>query len=396
MKKPGRKRVLMLVENRPFPYDVRVLPEAQALFAAGYQVSVISPAGRKQPLRENVEGIYVFHYPAPPSAANFLGYVWEYGYSLLAMFVLSMFVWIRPGFDVIHAANPPDTAVFIALFYKLFGNRFIFDHHDLAPELYAARFDGKSHESICSALLGLERLSCRVADHVIATNQSYKDLEFRRDKVAEARITIVRNGPDLSWLRPVNPDHSLLGKKKLMIGYAGTMGLQDGVDYLLRALQCLIDLGRTDFFCILVGDGDALPNLRLMAEDIGLGKYLLFSGWVDHVKVASYLSETDICVSPEPSNPYNDRSTLIKVMEYMALAKPIVAFELPETRFTAGEAAIYATPNEELDFARKIAILMDDPTRRKEMGRIGRERIEKELAWHYQKENLLDAYSRLT
>ncbi len=396
MKKPGRKRVLMLVENRPFPYDVRVLPEAQALFAAGYQVTVISPAGRNQPLRENVDGIYVFHYPAPPSAANFLGYVWEYGYSLLAMFVLSMFVWIRPGFDVIHAANPPDTAVFIAMFYKLFGKRFIFDHHDLAPELYTARFDGKSHEFICSALLGLERLSCRVADHVIATNQSYKELEFQRGKVAEARITIVRNGPDLSWLGPVNANQGVLGQKMLMIGYAGTMGIQDGVDYLLRALQCLIDLGRTDFFCVLVGDGDALPNLRLMAEDMGLARYLFFSGWVDHGKVASYLSEADICVSPEPSNPYNDRSTLIKIMEYMALAKPIVAFELPETRFTAGEAAIYATPNEELDFARKIATLMDDPTRRKKMGRIGRERVENELAWLHQKDNLLDAYSRLT
>ena len=209
-------------------------------------------------------------------------------------------------------------------------------------------------------------------------------------------MTIVRNGPDLILLRPVNPDHDLFGKKKLLIGYAGTMGLQDGVDYLLRALRCLIDLGRTDFFCILVGDGDALPNLRLMAEEIGLAKYLFFSGWVDHGKVASYLSEADICVSPEPSNPYNDRSTLIKIMEYMALAKPIVAFELPETRFTAGEAAIYATPNEELDFARKIATLMDDPRRRKEMGRIGRERVENELAWPYQEANLLDAYSRLT
>jgi len=385
----------MLVENRPFPQDVRVLPEAQALLAAGYQVSVISPKGPNQLLRENMGGLHVFRYPAPTPASNFVGYLWEYGFSLLAMFVLSVFVWIRPGFDIIHSANPPDTAVFIALFYKLFGKRFIFDHHDLSPELYNARFGSENHKFIYSALLWLEKLTCRVADHVISTNQSYKELEIQRGHVSEERTTIVRNGPDLSWFKSIVPDPILLGKSKVIIGYAGTIGLQDGVDYLLRALQCLIGLGRTDFFCVLLGDGDALPKLKLMAEDMGLAKYLMFSGWVDHARVASNLSAVDICVSPEPSNPYNDRSTLIKVMEYMALGKPTVAFDLPETRFTAGEAAIYATPNKEFDFAQKIATLMDDPKKREEMGRIGRERIEKELAWPYQMKRLLAVYSKL-
>lgn len=388
-------RILMLVENRPFPQDVRVLLEAQALSAAGYHVSVISPTGSNQLLRENIGEIHVFRYHAPTPTSHFLGYLWEYGYSLFAMFVLSVIVWIRLGFDIIHSANPPDTAVFIALFYKLFGKSFIFDHHDLSPELYNARFGSENHIFIYSALLWLEKLTCRIADHVISTNQSYKELEIQRGHVSEERITIVRNGPDLSWFKSVDPDPILLVKSKVIIGYAGTIGVQDGVDNLLRALQCLIGLGRTDFFCVLIGDGDALPKLKLMAEDMGLAKYLMFSGWVDHAKVANYLSAADICVSPEPSNPYNDRSTLIKVMEYMALGKPTVAFDLPETRFTAGEAAIYATPNKEFDFAQKIAALMEDPNRCEEMGRIGRERIEKELAWSYQKERLLSVYNKL-
>lgn len=306
-------RILMLVENCPFPQDVRVFFEAQALLANGYQVSVISPAGPDQPLREDIDGLHVFRYPGPSPASSFFGYVWEYGYSLIAMFTISLFVAIRPGFDVIHAANPPDTAVFIALFYKLFGKLLIYDHHDLAPELYVARFDGNNHKTIYNALLWLEKLSCRFADHVITTNQSYKVLEMDRGHVPEERITIVRNGPDLNWKDFTGPDLQLWANRGAILGYAGTMGTQDGIDYLLRAIRCLIDLGRKDFYCVLVGDGNALPGLRLMAEEMGLTNYLVFSGWVDHGEVARILSAADICLAPEPSNPYNDRSTMIKL-----------------------------------------------------------------------------------
>jgi glycosyltransferase involved in cell wall biosynthesis len=395
MKQAIRKRVLILVENRPFPQDVRVLPEARALVDAGYQVSVICPTAPKQALREYIDGIYVFRFPAAPDSRNFFGYLWEYGYSLLAMFTLSLLVWIRPGFDVIHAANPPDTAVFIALFYKLFGKRFVFDHHDLAPELYRARFNNKGHKFIYAALLWLERLSCQNASHVITTNQSYKELEIQRGHVPETCITIVRNGPDLSWLKPVDPDPYLQDKSEVIIGYAGTMGVQDGVDYLLRALQCLIDLGRTDFYCVLVGDGEALPKLKFIAEEMRLANYLLFSGWVDRASVARYLSAADICVAPEPSNQYNDASTMIKIMEYMALGKPIVAFDLPEHRFSAQNSALYACPNNEYEFALQIQILMDHPDLRQAMGQSGKKRIANELAWNHQKKHLIDAYSAL-
>jgi len=341
--------------------------------------------------------VRVYRFPAPPAPNGFLGYLWEYGYSMVATFVLSLLVFLHKGFDVVHAHNPPDTFVLIAAFYKLLGKRFVYDHHDLAPEMYYARFGGSGNRLVYHALVLLEKLSCRFADHVIATNQSYKTVEMQRGHVPEQRITIVRNGPDLNRLQAVEPDPDLRPKGKTIIGYTGVMGFQDGVDYLLRALQCLVyDLGRTDSFCVLVGAGDAWVGLKSLTEQLGLADYVLFTGWVEHTEIARYLSTVDICVTPEPSNSYNDRSTTYKMMEYMALGKPIVAFDLPEHRVTAQDAAAYARPNDELDFARQIASLMDDPERCRKMGQRGRERIETKLAWSYQEQHLLEAYKALS
>jgi glycosyltransferase involved in cell wall biosynthesis len=386
----------MLLENNPYPQDGRVRGEANALAAAGYRVSVICPSARGQPWREILGGVRVYRFPAPPAANGFLGYLWEYGYSMVATFVISLLVLLREGFDVVHAHNPPDTFVLIAAFYKLLGKRFVYDHHDLAPGAYYARFGGNGNRLVYRTLLLFEKLSCRLADHVITTNQSYKTVEMQRGHVPEQRITIVRNGPDLNLLRPVRPDPNLRQVGKATIGYAGRMGVQDGVDYLLRALHHLVcDLGRTDFFCIIVGDGHALPSLKSLAEQLGLADYVLFTGWVGYAEVARYLSAADICVAPEPSNAYNDRSTMIKMMEYMAMGKPIVAFDLPEHRFTARAAALYVRPNDEFEFARALAQLMDDPARRQSLGSFGRRRVEAELAWHHSIPNLLEAYRRL-
>jgi len=349
-----------------------------------------------QSWREILDGVRVYRFPAPSVANGFLGYLWEYGYSMAATFALSLLVFLREGFDVVHAHNPPDTFVFIAAFYKLFGKRFVYDHHDLAPEMYHARFGGNGNRLVYHVLVLLEKFSCQLADHVIATNQSYKTVEMQRGRVPEERITIVRNGPDVNRLRPTEPDPDLRPKGKTVIVYVGVMGFQDGVDYLLRALEHLVyDLRRTDFFCVLVGTGDALPSLKSLTEQLGLADYVLFAGWVEHTDVTRYLTTGDICAAPEPSNSYNDRSTAVKMMEYMALGKPIVAFDLPEHRFTAQDAAVYARPNDALDFARQIALLMDAPERRKKMGRIGRERVETELAWPYQEKHLLHAYEAL-
>jgi glycosyltransferase involved in cell wall biosynthesis len=386
----------MLLENNPYPQDNRVYQEAIALADAGYQVSVICPMAPGQPWRETLDGVHVYRFPAPPTANGFLGYLWEYGYSMVATFIISLLVCLREGFDVVHAHNPPDTFVFIAAFYKLLGKQFVYDHHDLSPEMYYAVFGNKGNKLVHHTLVLLEKLSCRLADYVIATNQSYKTIAMQRGHVPEQRIIIVRNGPDLNRLRPVKPHSDLQCKDKTIIGYAGVIGLHDGVDYLLRALHHLVyNVGRRDFLCVLVGAGDALPGLQALTKQLGLVDHVLFTGWVAHQEVAHYLAAADICVAPEPSNPYNDRSTMIKMMEYMALEKPVVAFDLPEHRFTAQGAALYVQPNDELQFAQALVELMDDPVRRQAMGSFGRQRIETELAWHYSVPDLLEAYRTL-
>ena len=396
MKASVGNRVLMLIENSTYPLDLRVRHEATTLTGAGYQVSVICQRGKNEPWHEEIGGVFVYRYPAPHQAMSFLGYALEYSYSFLATFVMSLYVWVIRGFDIIHAANPPDTAVFIALFYRLFGKRFIFDHHDLAPDMYLARSNRKGNRLVYQTLAWMEKMSYRFAHHIIATNQSYKDVAMQRGHVPEENITIVRNGPALDRLKLVQPDLELKKRGAVIIGYVGVMGTQDGLDYLLRALKALItDLGRSDFFCVIIGKGSALAGLKALATQLELDQNVWFTGFIPDGDVIRYLSTIDISVDPDPSNSFNDRCTMIKMMEYMALSKPIVAFDLPEHRVTAGEAALYARPNDELDFAKQILALMDDPERRKKMGQFGRERIEKELAWPYQALHLLDAYASI-
>lgn len=386
----------MLLENSTYPLDVRVRNEALALIGAGYQVSVICQRGRGEPWRELVDGVRVFRYPAPPQGRGLASYFLEYGYSFLAAFVLSLMVWVRPGFDIIHAANPPDTPVFLALFYKLFARRFVFDHHDLAPEMYLARTGHHPGRLAYRTLLWCEKMSFRFADHVIATNQSYKEIAMRRGEVPEERITVVRNGPVLERLHLVQPDSRLRSRGRVILAYIGVINLQDGLDYLLRALQQLVTtLGRTDFYCVVIGKGSALAELKTLASRMGMEPYVWFTGFIPDQDVLRYLSTADICLDPDPANGFNEYCTMIKMMEYMTLGKPIVAFDLPEHRVTAAEAALYARPNDELDFARQIAALMDDPERRAAMGQIARQRIETDLAWPHQAERLLAAYRTL-
>lgn len=397
MKASAGKRILMLLENNPYPQDARVRREANALTEAGYQVTVIAPADRGQRLWETVVGVHVYRYPAPPPGEGFWGYLWEYGYSMLATFILSLIVFVRHGFDFIHAHNPPDTLALIAAPYKVLGKRFIYDHHDLSPEMYHARFRGQGNTLVNRALLFFEKLSFRLADHVIATNQSYKEIAVDRGGVDEKRVTVVRNGPELSRVQPVPPDPALRQKARHIIAYVGVMGFQDGVDYLIRALHHLVyGLKRTDFYCVIVGKGDALRELKSLTKRLGLDPYVWFTGRISDADLMRYLSTADICVDPDPSNPFNDRSTMIKMTEYMALGKPIVAFDLPEHRVTAQEAALYAQPNDERDFAAKLASLMDEPERRREIGQLGKERAEKELAWRHQVPELLAVYDNMS
>ncbi len=387
--------ILMLLENAAYPADGRVRREAQTLIRAGYRVTVIcrSARTRKQLASEMIEGVRVLRYPYPPQVVAALGYVGEYSYAMAATLLLSMFVLFNDDFDAIHAHNPPDTFVLIALLYKLIGKRFVFDHHDLAPEMYLARFNSEKKNLIYRILVFFERLSARIADHVIVTNRSSRTIAIERSGVPSERISIVRNGPDMRLMHPEEVDRNKHPPDECIIMYIGVINPQDGVDYLLQAIRYLVfEIGRTNLACVVVGSGDALRKLKQMAADMDLSDYVTFTGWVASKEVPSYLWRSDICVAPEPSNPYNDRSTVIKLMEYMAAGKPIVAFDLPEHRYTAQEAALYAQPNDERDFARKIAFLMDHPNQGEAMGRIGRERVANQLAWSHQEQALLDAY----
>jgi len=385
----------MLVENNPYPQDIRVHREAITLTEAGYEVTVISPRQGHQPWLERIEGVHVHRFPAPPEGNGKLAYLLEYGYALIAIFCLSIYVWLRRGINIVHIHNPPDLLALVGLFYKLMGKSIIFDHHDLAPEMYEALF-GTKEGMVYRALRGFERLMCGIADHVIETNESYQKIDMARNRVPAKQITIVRNGPDLSYLKPIAPDPSLSKPGKTMICYVGDMGFHDGIDYLLRALHVLIyDMEQTALWAVLVGDGSAYTAMQTMSKQLELEPYVTFTGRVPHHDVVRYISSADICVAPEPANSYNDRSTMIKIMEYMAVGKPIVAFDLAEHRVSAANAALYATPNDERDFAKQIALLIENPTLGVERGNYGRTRAEQTLAWPHQAQKLLTAYGSI-
>jgi len=394
----GRRsgRVLMLLENCPYSVDGRVKREARTLTGAGYRVRVICPRPEGGRFREEYDGVIAYQYPPSPSVSGALGYVVEWGYALLVAGLISLYVWARHGIDVVHAHNPPDLFFLLGGFYRLFGKRFVFDHHDLVPELYRARSGAGTSALVVRALTLFERWSCRTADHVVATNLSYAGLEQQRCGVPEERITVVRNGPDASKFKPDPGRRPAANDEELVIVYVGVVNLQDGVDHLVGALKHLAEGSDVPpWRCVIVGSGDALDGVRRLAEEAGLSQRISFTGWVGQSEVMDHLNRADVCVAPEPSNGLNDHSTIIKIMEYMAMARPVVAFDLREHRRSAGEAALYARPNDEADFARQVLTLFRDPPLRERLGRIGRERIETQLSWQHQAPHLLKAYQSL-
>jgi glycosyltransferase involved in cell wall biosynthesis len=405
-------RVLMLVENR-FPADPRVRNEANCLVQAGYRVTVIALRAPEERVTEVVDGVRVYRLPrltlfhkTSMTGSSFLrrcqqqvkatvGYLAEYAYFSTACLLMSCFVAIVHGFDVVHAHNPPDTLFIVGAFHKIFGKKLVFDQHDLSPELFMSRF-GAQEGLITRALGVFELLSYKLSDLTIATNESYKEIAMNRGRLSERRLMVVRNGPDLNRIRRVEPDESLRKKAKTILLYLGTMNPQDGLNYLLAALRVLaFQLGRKDFFCVLIGAGDCLEELKAMAIDTGLENFVKFTGFVPDEDLCRYLSTADICLDPNPSSPLSDVSTWIKVMEYMAVGKPTISFDLKETRFTAREAAVYVPPNDVSAFASTISMLMDDPGLRAEMGEYGKTRIETELNWAITSRSLLNAYSGL-
>ena len=386
------RRVLIIVENLPVPFDRRVWQEANTLREAGYEVSIICPIGKGHETKyEVINGINIYRHPLPVEASGAVGYALEYSLALFWEFVLTLRVLRTHGFDVIHACNPPDTIFLIGRFFKLFGKKFIFDHHDINPELYEAKFGRR--DFFYRLLCRLERWTFRAADVSIATNESYRRIAIERGGMDPERVFVVRSGPDLRRLKIVPPVESLKKGRKYLVGYVGVMGKQEGIDYLLRAARLIVnDMKRTDVHFGLVGGGTELEDMRAYAVALGIGDYVTFTGRVPDQQMLEMLNTADVCVNPDVANEMNDKSTMNKIMEYMALGKPVVQFDLTEGRFSAQEASLYAEKNNELDLARKIVQLLDDPEARARMSRFGRNRVENELEWQYEAPRLLRAY----
>ena len=397
MASPGS--VLHLSENLPLPFDRRVWLELRTLRQAGFRVSAICPMGdRWTESYEEIDGISIWRYPPPPPTQGALSYIWEFLYCWVQTARLSVVALARRGFDVIHAANPPDTFWAIAAFYKLFGKRYVFDHHDLCPELYLSRFGEQRRGSVLHRLLVLlEWAQFRTADLVISTNESYRQVALSRGRMNDAKVFVVRSGPSRERFATVRPvQESLKDGKRFLVAYLGVMAPQDGVDHLLRAARILVhERRRDDVGFTLIGAGDSFDELRKLAHDLELDSCVRFTGRIPDADVETILATSDVCVCPDPRNPLNDVSTMNKVLEYMACGRPVVAYDLREHRFSAAEGALYAEPNREDDLAEKIATLLDDPERRRRMGTYNRQRFLERMAWEYSAGELLRAYQTL-
>jgi glycosyltransferase involved in cell wall biosynthesis len=390
---PGkRRRVLIVVENLPLPFDRRVWQEALTLRDAGYEVSIICPRGRGfTKAYELLDGVHIHRHPLPVEADSALGYGLEYGLSLFWEFLLAVRIALTRGFDVIQACNPPDTIFLIGAFFKLFGKRFIFDHHDINPELYEAKFQRQDiwYRILCR----LERWTFATADVSIATNESYRRIAIERGGMDPSRVFVVRSGPDLRRVQHLPPRDELRRGRRYLVGYVGVIGKQEGLDLLLESIAHMRrQLARDDVQFVIIGDGTELAALKRMSASLGIDDCVDFRGRVPDRDLWEILGTADVCVNPDRANAMNDKSTMNKILEYMALGKPVVQFDLTEGRYSAGDASLYARPNDVADLAEKTCRLLDDADLRLRMGAIGRTRVEDDLAWHHQVPRLLAAY----
>lgn len=382
-------KALVLVENLSVPFDRRVWQECTTLRDAGWEVHVVCPQGSKVDTQaeEVKDQIHLHRYPLRPATGGPMGYVREYSRALWHSFRLAF----RVGrVDVIHVCNPPDLFFLVAAVLKLRGSRFVFDQHDLVPELYLSRFN-RGNDLLYRMVCAAERLTYRLADVVIAPNESYREVALRRGRLHHDKVHVVRSAPQLERFHPVPAEPELRRGKQHLLCYLGVMGPQDGIDYALRSLATL-RLERTDWHAVFVGSGDAFSDMIALADELGISDLVEFTGRIPDIDLLRYLSTADICLAPDPFNPLNDVSTMNKIMEYMAMARPIVSFDLRESRVSAGDAAVYATPNDESEFSKLISQLLDDPDERQRMGTCGQARVVGPLSWKQSQVALLAAY----
>jgi glycosyltransferase involved in cell wall biosynthesis len=384
-----RRRVLLLVENLSVPFDPRVWREARTLREAGFDVTVVSPQGQDRDTEPEavVEGIVIRRFPLPQSDGSPVGFIREF---VTACWRALRLAWKERPFDVVHVANPPDLLFAVALPFRLLGAKFVFDQHDLAPELYEGRFERR--DPLYWLLRLSEQISYRLSSLVISTNETYRRAALRRGRKAPEEVVVVRNGPELSRFGPAPPDERLKRGKRHLLAYLGVMGPQDGVDLAIQALARLRDLrDQDDWHAVFIGDGESFSSITRLAHELELDGRITFTGFIGD-ELWSYLSTADLGLVPDPKIPINDQSTMNKVMEYMASGCPIVSFDLSENRFSAQEAAVYVTGNDTDAFARSIDRLLDDPDRRAVMAEYGRRRVAEELSWERSKVRLAQAY----
>lgn len=391
------RHVCIVVQNLPVPFDRRVWLECQALRHHGYEVSVVCPKGNGDPSYQLLDGVHLFKYRGFPPITRQAMFVAEYAYSILASLVGLARAWKRRPFDVVQVCNPPDVLWVAVLPFRLFLNvKMVFDQHDLCPELYRSRFSRPSWV-VHRMLLLTEWITYKLSEHIIATNGSYHEIALRRGRKHPSNVTVVRTGPDPDKMCRLEPAPEIRGGRRYLLAYLGVMGPQDGVDLALRAMHHIVhNRGRSDVALTLIGDGDAAKQLRELATELRIDSNVEFTGRISDALVARILSTADVGLSPDPKNPLNDVSTMNKTMEYMSFELPVVAFDLIETRVSAGEAAIYAQPNLVEHYAEAILELLEDETRRKNMGAAGRRRIEEQLAWRHQASAYVAVYERLS
>lgn len=390
-------KVLIIVENLPVPFDRRVWMEATTLKKAGYEVSVICPTGKGYEKKyEVIEGINIYRHSLPQEESSVKGYLREYAAAVYWQFRLAHRVWREQGFDIVHICNPPDLLFLTAGWFKLFHRvKVIFDHHDLSPEMYIAKYNRK--DIFYHGLRLVERLTYATADFAIATNESHREIALTRGGKKLKEVFIVRSAPDLSRFTRMTPNPVYKKGKQFLIGYMGVMGEPEGIDYLLRIIHYLVyKKNRQDVHFMLIGDGPAKNKLESLAVKFKITQYVEFTGFKTGKELLERLSTCDVCVEPSPTSVYNEHCTMNKILEYMALGKPIVQFDLREGRRSAQEASLYAKPNDEIEFAYKILELLDSPQLRQSMGAEGRRRMEEILEWRHQAPKLLDAYCAIS
>jgi glycosyltransferase involved in cell wall biosynthesis len=398
MRRRGRygRHVCIVVQNLPVPFDRRVWLECRTLFDAGYEVSVVCPKGKGDPAYQQLDGVHLYKYWAFPPISHKIMFLAEYVWSILATLVGLMSAWRRQPFSAIQLCNPPDVLWVAALPFRiLFGVRMVYDQHDLCPELYESRFERRA-DLFHRALLLVERITYRLSTQVIVTNESYRQVAITRGGKRPQDVVIVRTGPDPDRMRRSEPDPLLRRDHQHLLIYIGVMGPFDGVDLAVRAMSHIVHVrGRTDVALTLIGDGDCRPALRSLAADLDLIEHVEFTGRAPDELVDRLMSTAAIGLSPDPKNALNDVSTMNKTMEYMSYELPVVAFDLVETRVSAQDAAVYATPGRIDEYADLVLALLDDEIRRKRMAAAGRRRVEDVLAWRYQIEPYLGVYDRL-